>query len=42
MGITLPTSDCDQIAKLLGYFYKDWPTEYLGLPLGGSPRKKEF
>lgn len=25
------------MANLLGCAYREWPTEYLGLPLGGSP-----
>lgn len=41
-GIFIPKSDCIHLANLLGYAYKGWPLEYLGLPLGGSWRLKEF
>lgn len=28
------------MAELLGYSHKGWPSEYLELPLGGSPWNK--
>lgn len=30
------------MANILGDPHKGWPTEYLGLPLRGSPRNKSF
>lgn len=30
------------MADILGCSYKGWPTEYLSLPLGGSPWNRSF
>lgn len=41
-GISLFESDCSRYARILGCNHKGWPTDYLGLRLGGSPRSKTF
>lgn len=34
LGISLPPTDCLLLANSLGCSLKDWPSEYLRLPLG--------
>lgn len=40
--VSLSDSDCSSMADILGCSFKGWPTEYLGLPLRGSPKNKSF
>lgn len=42
LGIALSNYVCAQMANLLGCSHQEWPSEYLGLPLGGSSRKRDF
>lgn len=39
-GISLSNSVCLQMTTSLGCSLKDWPSEYLGLPLRGLPRQR--
>lgn len=41
-GLSLSVADFVRFARLLACPYKCWPTEYLGLPLGGASRNKNF
>lgn len=44
-GIGLTDSECTHmasVASVLGCSNRGWPNEYLGLPLGGSPRNRDF
>lgn len=34
--------ECVHMANLLGCFHKEWPSEYLGLPLEVHQGKKKF
>lgn len=40
--ISLPDSERLHLADLLGCSNKGWPSEYLSVPLGGSPWNKSF
>lgn len=42
LSISLSDSVCLQMALSLGCTLKEWPSDYLGLPLGGLPTHKEF
>lgn len=42
LGISLPFADCLLLANSLGCSLKNWPSEYLGLPLGGSSRSRDI
>lgn len=42
VGTALSTPEYIKMANSVGCSNKGWPTDYLGLPLGGSPWKKEF
>lgn len=42
LAISISESACSHLANMLGCAFKVWPSEYLDLPLGGSPRQKEF
>lgn len=41
-GVSLAHADCLLLANSLGCSLKEWPSEYLGLPLGGSLRSRDF
>lgn len=42
LGLLLSHAGCIQMASSLSCASKDWPIEYLGLPLGGMPTRRGF
>ena len=42
IGINLDVGEVEELAEILGCSVGEWPIPYLGLPLGGNPRGRNF